>query len=82
MTAVKQNLLTMVPDMPTLIPYLTEERANVVYDIFLSVKPETQPTDRKQRRLAAIQSGQFTRPSGRTAEEIDAEVRELRDERV
>ena len=78
MTAVKQNLLTMVPDMPTLIPYLTEERANVVYDIFLAVKPETQPTDRKQRRLAAIQSGRFTRPSGRTAEDIDAEVRELR----
>ena len=45
MTAVKQNLLTMVPDMPRLIPHLTEERANVVYDIFLTVKSETKPAE-------------------------------------
>ena len=82
MTAVKQDLLTMVPDMPALIPHLTEEKATAVYNIFLAVKPETKSDDRKQRRLEAIQSGLFTRPSGRTVEEIDAEVRELRDERV
>jgi len=82
MTAVKQNLLTMVPDMPTLIPHLTEERAAAIYNLFLTVKPDLKSYDRKQRRLKAIQSGLFTRPSGRTAEEIDTELRELRDERV
>ena len=82
MTAVKQNLLTMVPDMPTLIPQLTEERAAAIYNLFLTVKPDLKSYDRKQRRLKAIQSGLFTRPSDRTAEEIDAELRELRDERV
>lgn len=82
MTAVKQNLLTMIPDMPTLIPHLTEERASAVYDIFLTVKP--QKINRKARamkRRQLLESEKYVRLSGRTHEEIEADLKEMRSDR-
>ncbi len=82
MSVVKQNLLTMVPDMPAMIPNLTEERASVVYDIFLTVKQ--QKTDRKARALKRrrlLEADKYVRSSGRTHEEIEADLREMRSDR-
>ena len=84
MTAVKENLLTLVPEMPVLIPNLTEEGAKQIYNIFITVKPEQTDVDREARaikRLEAIESEKYLRASGRSREEIDAEIKELRSDR-
>ena len=40
MTAVKEQLVQMVPQMPMLIPNLTEEKAKLIYNTFITVEPE------------------------------------------
>ncbi len=40
MTAVKEQLVQMIPQMPILIPNLTEDRARQIYNLFIDVKPE------------------------------------------
>lgn len=50
MTAVKQDLLTMVPEMPSLIPNLTEENAAKVRNIFMTVKVQKVESDTPFRR--------------------------------
>jgi hypothetical protein len=84
MSAVKENLLMMIPDMPTMIPNLTEDKANQVYDIFITVKPEKTEVDREaraQRRMELIKAKKYVRSSGRTHEEIEADLREMRSDR-
>ena len=82
MTVVKENLLTMVPDMPAMIPNLTEDSANIVYNILLTVKP--QKTDREARALKRrqlLESEKYVRSSGRTHEEIESDLKEMRSDR-
>ena len=40
MTAVKEQLVQMVPRMPMLIPNLTEDNEQQIYNLFITVEPE------------------------------------------
>lgn len=40
MTAVKEQLVQMIPQMPMIIPHLTEERAQQIYNLFITVNPK------------------------------------------
>lgn len=82
MSAVKKDLLSMVPDMPFMIPNLTEEKANQVYNIFLTVKPqEIDREERAKRRLELIKSKKYVKSRGRTHDEIEADLKEMRSDR-
>ena len=84
MTAVKEQLIKMVPQMPVLISNLTEEGAQQIYDLFITVKPEKTEVDRKARamkRRQLLESEKYVRPSGRTHEEIEADLKEMRNDR-
>ena len=82
MTAVKQNLLTMIPEMPSLIPHLTDERADIVYNIFMTAR--SQEVDREARarkRMELIKSKKYVKSRGRTHDEIEADLKEMRSDR-
>lgn len=82
MSAVKIDLLSMVPDMPFMIPNLTEEKANQVYNIFLTVKPqEIDREERAKKRLELIRSKKYVKSRGRTHDEIEADLKEMRSDR-
>lgn len=82
MTAVKENLLTMIPDMPSMIRKLTDDRASQVYNIFLTVKPNKVDREaRARKRLELIKSKKYVRSRGRTHEEIEADLKEMRSDR-
>ena len=84
MTAVKEQLVQMVPQMPMLIPNLTEEKAKQVYNIFITVEPQKVETDREARakkRLELIKSKKYVRSRGRTHEEIEVDIKEMRSDR-
>lgn len=85
MTAVKEQLVQMVPRMPMIIPHLTEEKAQQIYNIFITVE-STKNTENERKSLAQhrrelLKSDKYVRPSGRTHEEIDAEIKEMRSDR-
>ena len=87
MTAVKEQLVQMVPEMPMLISNLTEDTAKQIYNLFITVEPVKQEKDedaeRKalaQHRRELVRSKKYVRSSGRTHEEIDAEIREMRND--
>lgn len=40
MTAVKEQLIQMVPQMPVLIPNLPEDKAQQILNMFITVNPE------------------------------------------
>ncbi len=82
MTNVKEQLVQMVPKMPMLIPNLTEEGAQQIYSLFITV--QSQEVDREERarkRMELIESKKYVRPSGRTHEEIEAGLKEMRSDR-
>ena len=74
MTAVKEQLVQMVPQMPMLIPNLTEEKAKQVYNIFITVESEKPKRDTSMRIGAG--KGKFNTPDDFDAnnEEIYAEI--------
>lgn len=85
MTAVKEQLIQMVPRMPVLIPNLSEDKAQQILNIFITVTPEDTEDERKalaKHRRELLNSDKYVRPSGRTHKEIDAEIREMRSDRL
>lgn len=84
MTAAKEQLIQMVPKMPMMIPHLTEESAQQIYNLFITVEPESAEIDRearaKKRRLL-LESEKYVRSRGRTHEEIEADLKEMRSDR-
>ena len=40
MTAVKQKLFDLLPEMPSLIPAMTDETAEQIFNIFVTIKRE------------------------------------------
>ena len=84
MTAVKENLMTMIPDMSQVIPNLPEKEAKVVYNIYLTYQTKKPQVDRKaraQKRRQLLESERYVRSSGRTHEEIEADLKEMRSDR-
>ncbi len=88
MTATQQRLANILSEEPKLVPFMPDEQAAQVIDIFMTVKVEapTEDADAKRKALAKhrrelLKSRKYVRPSGRTHEEIDAEVREMRSDR-
>ena len=65
---------------------MPDEQAAQVIDIFMTVKLEATEADAERKALAKhrrelLRSRKYVRPSGRSHEEIDAEVREMRSDR-
>ena len=84
MTAVKEQLVQMVPQMPMLIPNLTEEKAKLIYNTFITVEPGNAEIDREARakkRRQLLESEKYVRSRGRTHEEIEADLKEMRSDR-
>ncbi len=84
MTAAKEQLIQMVPQMPVLIPSLTEDGAQQILNMFIAVTPENTETDREARarkRMELIKSRKYMRSRGRTHEEIEADLQEMRSDR-
>ncbi len=82
MTAVKERLVELLPEIPGLIPNITDDQAEQVFNIFFTVKQEPERKTRAERRRVLLKSKKYVKPSGRKAEEIDAEIKELRSDRV
>ncbi|MBQ3394402.1 MAG: hypothetical protein IJG64_04530 [Oscillospiraceae bacterium] len=83
MTAAKQRLLQMVPRMPRLIPGLTDDLAQQMLNMLDTVEPEDAENERMalaRHRIELVRSRKYIKSSGRTHEEIDAEIRELRND--
>lgn len=85
MTAVKEQLIQMVPRMPRLIPSLPEDEAQQILNMFITVTREDTEDERKalaKHRRELLNSDKYVRPSGRTRAEIDAEIKEMRSDRI
>ena len=86
MTTEARRLMTMVPEMPVMIPKLTEDKVQVVLNIFSEVQESARGEDAERKDLAQhrrelLRSRKYVRSSGRTYNEIDAEIREMRNDR-
>lgn len=88
MTATQQRLANIWLEGAKLIPLIPDEQAAQVIDIFMTVKvtAPTEDVDAGQKALARhrrelLRTRKYVRSSGRTHEEIDAEIREMRSER-
>ena len=67
-----------------LIPNLTEDNAQQIYNLFITVEPVKTEVDRKARairRRQLLESEKYVRSSGRTHEEIEADLKEMRSDR-
>lgn len=87
MTLAAEKLMTMVQEMPIMIPKLSEDKVQQVLNIFAEVEESAKSEDEERKALAQhrrnlLKMRKYVRPSGRTYEEIDSEIREMRSDRL
>ena len=86
MTMAAERLLTMLQEMPIIIPKLSEDKAQQVLNIFVEVRG-VEKSDEEERRVLArhrrnlLKTRKYVRPTGRTHDEIDSEIKEMRSDR-
>ena len=86
MTSSAKELMTLMPEMPSLIPKLSEDKVQEILNILVDVK-QSNKNGASQRKVLAkhrrelIESRKYVRPSGRTHREIDEEIKEMRSDR-
>ena len=80
MTAVKENLLALMPEMPTLIPNLTEESAKQIYNLFITVKQprESAADDMVEFEEKMDRSQQWAKDHGLTPDDITKAIKAVR----
>ena len=80
MTAVKENLLALMPEMPTLIPNLTEDGAELIYNLFITVKQprESAADDMVEFEEKMDRSQQWAKDHGLTPDDITKAIKAVR----
>ena len=61
MTAVKQRLVEMLPEVPNLIPKMPDDKVQQVIDLFITVKMEPEKDIDVSKRIG-IAEGEFEAP--------------------
>ena len=80
MTAVKQKLFDLLPEMPSLISAMTDETAEQIFNIFVTIKREPERHNpnivhNNSKRKLGIADGQYVIPADINA--FDNEIVEM-----
>lgn len=83
MTATQERLTAMVPQIPSLAPRLSEDNAQTIINILISVQKQDD-VDRKElarHRRELLAADKYVMSTGRTHAEIEADLKEMRSDR-